>query len=68
MTKVIVNNDETFLNKGNSISDLITQLGLSSGKGIAVAVNNMVVPKVDWSQHELKQDDRVTLIKATQGG
>ncbi|MCB4806936.1 sulfur carrier protein ThiS [Tamlana sp. 62-3] len=36
--------------------------------GIAVAINNEVVKKSDWSSTDLKSDDDVLIIKSTQGG
>lgn len=37
-------------------------------KGLAVAVNNSVVPKDNWAHTILMPADKVLLIKATQGG
>ena len=37
-------------------------------KGIAVAINNSVVSKTNWSTTILNQHDNVLIIKATQGG
>ncbi len=37
-------------------------------KGIAVAVNETVVPKAQWDNYELQHNDNVLVIKATQGG
>ena len=37
-------------------------------KGIAVAVNETIVPKAQWDSFELKDNDKVLVIKATQGG
>lgn len=37
-------------------------------KGIAVAVNNSVVPKAEWNTYEVKSADKITIIRATQGG
>ncbi|HYG49896.1 MAG TPA: sulfur carrier protein ThiS [Flavobacteriales bacterium] len=37
-------------------------------KGIAVAVNNRVVPKAQWSTTLLSPNDSLLIIKATQGG
>ena len=37
-------------------------------KGIAVAVNNSVIPKADWAGREIHEKDQVLIIKATQGG
>lgn len=39
-----------------------------SGKGIAVAINQSVIPKSDWPIRRLSPNDQITLITATQGG
>ncbi len=36
--------------------------------GIAVAVNQQVVPRTEWINTELKENDQVLIIRATQGG
>lgn len=36
--------------------------------GIAVAINNTVVPKSNWDNHLLKETDEILIISATQGG
>jgi sulfur carrier protein len=36
--------------------------------GIAVAINNTVVPKTNWNQHLLQETDEILIISATQGG
>ena len=37
-------------------------------KGIAVAINETIVPKTQWESYILQPDDKVLVIKATQGG
>ncbi|AIM36367.1 sulfur carrier protein ThiS [Sphingobacterium sp. SG20118] len=37
-------------------------------KGIAVALNNQVIPKKAWSTTQLKNQDTILIITATQGG
>jgi sulfur carrier protein len=37
-------------------------------KGIAVALNNAVVPRKEWETCILSPNDKVLIIKATQGG
>ena len=37
-------------------------------KGIAVAINDFVIPKQHWQTHLLQADDMVLVITATQGG
>ena len=36
--------------------------------GVAIAVNNTVIPKKEWTNYLLKDQDNVLIIKATQGG
>jgi sulfur carrier protein len=52
-----------------TVASLLNHLGIEGGqKGIAVAVNDEVVPRSQWSAHELADGDRVEIIRATQGG
>lgn len=36
--------------------------------GIALAINNTVIPKSDWNYHFLHPTDEILIISATQGG
>lgn len=36
--------------------------------GIAVAINNTVIPKPNWNIHPLHETDEILIISATQGG
>ncbi|MBP4136507.1 sulfur carrier protein ThiS [Flavobacterium geliluteum] len=40
----------------------------SKQTGIAVAINNTVVPKINWNQHLVQETDEILIISATQGG
>ncbi len=53
---------------GKNISELMLSLNMSGTSGIALAVNEKVVPKSEWKTFELKDSDKILLIKATQGG
>ncbi|WP_336838424.1 MULTISPECIES: sulfur carrier protein ThiS [Sphingobacterium] len=37
-------------------------------QGVAVAINNKVIPKKDWATTPLKPHDQIILITASQGG
>lgn len=50
------------------LSQLLQELALFTAKGIAVAVNNKVVPKSNWESFHLNENDTITIIRATQGG
>ena len=36
--------------------------------GIALAINNTIIPKSDWNSHLIKETDDILIISATQGG
>ena len=62
-----------FNNQSKEIDQASLQLTLNDligkeQKGIAVAVNETVVPKSQWDNYLLQQHDNVLVIKATQGG
>lgn len=65
---------KVFLNKesieidSNKLINLLKQTGFSEKTGIAVALNDMVVPRSKWETKELSDNDQVTVITATAGG
>jgi sulfur carrier protein len=65
---VFVNNKDCILTKDANLIQALEHNGISSQKGIAVAVNNTVIPKTDWATKTLNENDKITIIKATQGG
>jgi len=64
---ITVNNNTKSLNDASSIETMVTQLNLEP-KGIAIAVNQTVISKSEWNKTHLKENDNITIIKATQGG
>jgi sulfur carrier protein len=36
--------------------------------GIAIAINNTVIPKSDWNSYPITETDDILIISATQGG
>ena len=36
--------------------------------GIALAINNTVIPKIHWNSHLIQETDEILIISATQGG
>ena len=53
---------------GATLLDLVRELALAERKGVAIAVNDTVVPRATWPNHALAEADRVLVIQATQGG
>mgnify|MGYP000044107898 FL=1 len=72
MFKVNVNGEDVSLDhEGEQVALLKVLETLhvdQSTRGVAVAVNDEVVPKSVWSDTMLAQQDRVEVIRATQGG
>ncbi|MEQ7801422.1 sulfur carrier protein ThiS [Pedobacter sp. ASV1-7] len=66
--EITINNKNHQFNQSCSIAEMIAVMLPGEVKGIAVAVNQTIITKSDWPHHFLKDGDRVTLIKATQGG
>ncbi|CAL2056247.1 sulfur carrier protein ThiS [Tenacibaculum sp. 190524A05c] len=66
ITVKINDSNKTFKTECNLIG-MIEELKIQSN-GIAIAVNNSIVKKSDWSNHKLSENDNVLIIKSTQGG
>jgi sulfur carrier protein len=65
---VFVNNEKREILNQLTIIQLLSDIKLNSPKGIAVAINNEVIPKSGWEKYLLNENDKVTIIRATQGG
>lgn len=65
--KLTVNNKEAEVQDGCTIAGLAVQLALPE-KGVAVAVNNKMVPRTEWTEHVLQSGDSLVVIKAACGG
>lgn len=64
---VYVNEEKNVLEAQNNIAQLVDLLQLPP-KGIAVAVNEGVIPRAQWNQYQLKENDKILIITASQGG
>jgi sulfur carrier protein len=65
--RVTVNGGPDDLPAGTSLEVIVAGLGRGRA-GIAVALNDEVVPRSRWSSVELFEGDRVEILTATQGG
>ena len=68
MITILVNNKPIAISAKTTLIDLLNEQQLSSLKGIAVAINNNVISKTNWPSLQLSNNDKITIIKATQGG
>jgi sulfur carrier protein len=66
---VIVNGEDTQLKPGATVQALLDGLDLpASDRGVAVAVDQEVVPRGEWARHELNDGAKVEILRAIQGG
>lgn len=72
-TVVTVNGDIVAFDSDATLGDVVLRTmtkpdGTFSDRGIAVAVNQIVVPRADWPATPLTPDDKIEIITAVQGG
>ena len=63
-----VNDQARRVAAGATLYDLLRELALAGRRGVAVAVNDTVVPRAEWPARALAEADRVLVIQAAQGG
>jgi sulfur carrier protein len=62
-------NGETTAVAAATLAELLASRSLpAKGRGIAVALNEAVVPRAKWSDTELKPGDRVEIVRPIVGG
>ena len=65
---VYINDQEQEIASSKMLLELLAGLQLDQRKGCAVAVNDEVMPQLEWSEKELNHKDKILVINATQGG
>lgn len=65
--KVIVNGEPRELPEGASVADAVASV-TTAGTGVAAALNDEVVRRSAWSATALRDDDRLEVLTAVQGG
>lgn len=65
---ITVNGQPRDLVGQGTLDDVVADLTRGTTSGIAVAVNDEVVPRTDWARTRLGPGDRVEVVTALQGG
>ncbi len=65
---VFLNNKPVSIIKEIPIQSFLTEIKIFDLEGMAIAINETVIPKTEWENFLLKDNDAVLLIKATAGG
>lgn len=67
--EITINNQVKNLSEKNlTVQQLLNMEIPDKQKGIAIAINNTVVPRIEWETKNIIQNDNILIIKATQGG
>lgn len=64
--QLIINKKNTE-SAAQTVQELVTELGLPD-RGVAVAIDNKMVPRAGWADTILHENDNITIIKAAFGG
>lgn len=61
-------NKEAIETSSEHLEAFIKENGWADKTGIAVAVNESVIPKSNWANTQIQENDNILVITATQGG
>ncbi|MGJ8547859.1 MULTISPECIES: sulfur carrier protein ThiS [Winogradskyella] len=67
MITIKVNQEDHHILENITLQEFVENLKIQTN-GIAIAINNTVVKKTDWSSRLLHNNDDILIIKSTQGG
>lgn len=65
--RLFVNGEEKTFNGPLSLAQLIEQLAMK-GDRVAVELNREIVPRAQWNETALKDDDRLEIVHFVGGG
>lgn len=65
--RVTINGQAQDLPDGSTVAAVVARV-TDAGRGVAVALNEEVVPRADWAGTPVKDADRVEILTAVQGG
>ncbi|MEV5752867.1 sulfur carrier protein ThiS [Actinoallomurus sp. NPDC052308] len=65
--KITVNGSVRDAPAGSSVAGVVASL-IEHPTGVAVALNDEVVPRADWKTTILRESDRIEVLTAVQGG
>jgi sulfur carrier protein len=65
--KITVNGAEHEAEDGSSVAGVVASVTVQAA-GVAVALNDQVVPRADWKTTIVREADRIEVLTAVQGG
>ena len=69
MPRIILNGEEREISREMSVMELLNEIGVKFREvGLAVAINEEVVPKSEYESRTVKEGDRVEIVQLVGGG
>ena len=65
---IFINDEPTEFKQSPTILEILTHHQIVELQGIAIAINEEVIPKSNWEKTALQKNDHLMVIRATQGG
>lgn len=62
------NGQDVVVDTNLTLQEFLSQQNLDNKKGVAVAVNDSIVTRSNWSTLHLSENDSILIISATKGG
>jgi sulfur carrier protein len=66
--EIQINNQSHHISEGTTVCQLICNILQLDTAGIALAINDQIVPRHFWESHQFQSRDTVLIIKAARGG
>ncbi|VFP80842.1 sulfur carrier protein ThiS [Candidatus Erwinia haradaeae] len=66
--KITFNNHSLELQNSLSITEFLSNQFYKSSSGMALALNQTVIPQQNWSDYQIKDGDDILLFQAIAGG
>ncbi|GAB6065083.1 sulfur carrier protein ThiS [Aquifex pyrophilus] len=69
MPRIILNGEEKEIPRELTVMELLNELGIKFREiGLAVAINEEVVPKSEYNTRKVKEGDKVEVVQLVGGG
>lgn len=66
--KIFINNEPTVVHDATTVSEIVLATLRLNPVGMAIAINETIVPKHLWESTRLHANDKMLVIKACSGG
>jgi sulfur carrier protein len=65
---ITVNSKPYKVSDDYNLIKVLEEIRITNQFGVAIAVNNTVIPKIEWEKYQVKDKDSILIINAIFGG